>query len=72
MVMMVLVLTKLVTRTRLIKWRSYAIVGAFIIGMLLAPPDVLSQTLLAIPIWLLYEAGIFLSRFVKVSKEDKK
>ena len=34
------------------------IVGAFIVGMLLTPPDVVSQTLLAIPIWLLYELGI--------------
>lgn len=65
MIMVLLVSTKIVTRARFIKMRSYAIVGAFIIGMLLAPPDVLSQTLLAIPIWLLYETGIFLSRFVR-------
>jgi len=44
------------------KWRSYAIVGAFVLGMLLAPPDVLSQTLLAIPIWILYEVGILLTK----------
>lgn len=64
--MVLLVSIGVVTRARFIKMRSYAIVGAFIVGMLLAPPDVLSQTLLAIPIWLLYEAGIILSRFVKV------
>lgn len=64
-IMCLLISTNVVTRARLIKWRSYAIVGAFILGMLLAPPDVLSQTLLAIPIWLLYEAGILLSRFVR-------
>lgn len=63
MIMVLLVSTKVVTRARFINMRSYAIVGAFIIGMLLAPPDVLSQTLLAIPIWLLYEAGILLARF---------
>lgn len=51
------------TRERLIKARPYAIVGAFIIGMLLGPPDVLSQTLLAVPLWLLFELGIFLSQF---------
>ncbi len=62
-VMLILVSTNIVTYQRFIKWRSYAIVGAFIIGMLLAPPDVLSQTLLAIPIWFLYEAGILLARF---------
>ncbi len=68
MIMMLLVLLKVVTRERFIKMRSYAIVGAFIVGMLLAPPDVLSQTLLAVPIWLLYEAGILLSRFAEKSK----
>ena len=48
-----------VTRAKLIKSRPYAIVGAFVIGMLLAPPDVLSQILLAIPLWILFELGIF-------------
>jgi sec-independent protein translocase protein TatC len=43
--------------------RPYVIVGVFVAGMLLTPPDVVSQTLLAIPMWLLYEAGIFFSRF---------
>ena len=38
-----------------------AIVGAFVLGMLLTPPDVISQTLLAIPVWLLFEAGVFFS-----------
>lgn len=65
MVMVLLVSTGIVTRAKFIKMRSYAIVGAFVIGMLLAPPDVLSQTLLAIPVWLLYESGILLSRFVE-------
>jgi sec-independent protein translocase protein TatC len=62
MVMVLLVATRIVTLQWFIKMRSYAIVGAFVLGMLLAPPDVLSQTLLAIPIWLLYEAGILLAR----------
>lgn len=66
-IMLLLVSTRIVTRERFIKMRSYAILGAFILGMLLAPPDVLSQTLLALPIWFLYEAGIFLSRFVQSS-----
>lgn len=64
MIMLLLVATKLVARERFIRSRSYAIVGAFIVGMLLAPPDVLSQTILAVPIWLLYEAGIVLSGLV--------
>lgn len=62
-IMVVLSATNLVPIQRFIKWRSYAIVGAFIAGMLLAPPDVLSQTLLAIPIWFLYEIGIILARY---------
>jgi len=41
--------------------RPYIIVGAFIAGMLLTPPDVISQTLLAIPIWMLFELGLLLS-----------
>lgn len=65
-IMVILVSANMVTRAEFIKKRSYAIVGAFIIGMLLAPPDVLSQTLLAVPIWLLYETGIVLSRFTNV------
>ena len=43
--------------------RSYIIVGAFVIGMLLMP-DVISQTLLALPMWLLFEAGILISRLM--------
>ncbi len=46
----------------LTKARPYIIVGAFIIGMLLTPPDVVSQTMMAIPIWLLFELGLFLSK----------
>jgi sec-independent protein translocase protein TatC len=60
-----LILTGAVTREKLISLRPYAIVAASVIGMLLAPPDVVSQTLLAIPLWLLFELGIGLSRFFK-------
>lgn len=70
-VMVLLVSANLVQHARLIKWRSYAIVGAFIVGMLLAPPDVLSQTILAIPVWLLYEFGIVLSGLVKRENDAK-
>ncbi len=57
------------TPARLREIRPYVIVGAFVIGMLLTPPDIISQTLLAVPVWLLYELGILFSRFV-ASKED--
>lgn len=49
--------------------RPYVIVGVFVAGMLLTPPDVISQTLLAVPMWLLFEAGVFFSRFVQRSPE---
>jgi sec-independent protein translocase protein TatC len=51
------------SREKLISLRRYVIVGAFIIGMLLGPPDVLSQIMLALPLWLLFEVGLFCSVF---------
>ena len=51
-----------VQRTTLKQIRPYVIVGAFILGMLLTPPDVLSQILLAVPLCILYELGLFLAR----------
>ncbi|BAU56776.1 twin-arginine translocation protein TatC [Halorhodospira halochloris] len=56
-----LVRTGVTTREDLAAKRPYVIVGAFVLGMLLTPPDVLSQVLLAIPVWLLYEIGILLA-----------
>jgi sec-independent protein translocase protein TatC len=50
--------------------RPYVIVGAFIVAAVFTPPDVLSQLLLAIPLCLLYELGIFLARFVAKPKAD--
>jgi sec-independent protein translocase protein TatC len=47
--------------------RPYIIVGCFVIGMLLTPPDVISQTLLAIPMWLLFESGVFFGRFINAA-----
>lgn len=46
--------------------RSYVIVGAFIIGAIFTPPDVISQIMLAVPLWLLYEAGILVAGFLRV------
>ena len=60
---LILVLTKLklISPEKLSQQRPYVIIGAFVVGMLLTPPDVISQTLLAIPLWLLFEAGLILS-----------
>ena len=52
------------TPEALVRKRPYMIVGAFVVGMLLTPPDVISQTLLAIPVWLLYEIGILVARLL--------
>ncbi|MCH9698313.1 MAG: twin-arginine translocase subunit TatC [Gammaproteobacteria bacterium] len=65
----VVVAAGLVSRSDLAKMRSYVIVAAFVIGMLLTPPDVISQTLLAIPIWLLFELGLLLSWFFTKRQE---
>jgi sec-independent protein translocase protein TatC len=59
-----LVITGLTTTQKLAKARPYVFLGAFVIGMLLTPPDVISQTMLAVPVYLLYEMGILMSRLV--------
>ncbi|MEQ4531379.1 MAG: Sec-independent protein translocase subunit TatC [Mixta sp.] len=52
--------------------RPYMLVGAFVVGMLLTPPDVFSQTLLAIPMYCLFEVGVFCSRFyVGKGRQDR-
>ncbi|HET8700737.1 MAG TPA: twin-arginine translocase subunit TatC [Nitrococcus sp.] len=56
-----LVRTGVTTREALAEKRPYVIVGAFTLGMLLTPPDVLSQVMLAVPMWLLYEIGVIFS-----------
>jgi sec-independent protein translocase protein TatC len=58
-----LVWAGIISREGMGEKRPYIIVGAFTIGMVLTPPDVVSQTLLAVPIWLLFELGLLFSRF---------
>ncbi|MFU8783733.1 twin-arginine translocase subunit TatC [Aliidiomarina sp.] len=52
-----------VTPAQLRAKRPYVIVILFVVGMLLTPPDIISQTLLAVPMWILFELGVFLARF---------
>jgi len=67
----VLVWTGLVTPTELSEKRPYVIVGAFVIGMFLTPPDAISQTMLAVPMWMLFELGLLCSRlFVHKNTTD--
>jgi sec-independent protein translocase protein TatC len=65
-----IVWTGLVTPEKLGKARPYVFLMTFVIGMFLTPPDVISQTLLAVPVYLLYEVGIVMSRFFVRKKED--
>ncbi|WP_323897599.1 twin-arginine translocase subunit TatC [Aeromonas veronii] len=62
--------TGVTTPQNLKEKRPYIVVGVFVVGMLLTPPDVFSQTLLAIPMWALWEIGLFFARFY-VKKEDE-
>jgi len=66
----VLVWTGIVTPQALAEQRPYVIVGAFIIGMVLTPPDAISQTLLALPMWLLFEVGLLCSRLFGRASAD--
>jgi len=57
-----------VTPDGMAKQRPYIILGAFVIGMLMTPPDIFSQVMLAVPVWLLFEVGLFFAR--KMEKND--
>jgi len=50
--------------------RAYVFLGAFVIGMLLTPPDAISQTLLAVPVYLLYESGLLMARLFAAPEAD--
>jgi sec-independent protein translocase protein TatC len=65
-VVIVLVRMGFVTVEKLREARPYVVVGAFVVAAVVTPPDVLSQFMLAVPMCLLYEAGVFLARFVGV------
>ena len=68
----VIVLTRMgvVTLEQLRSSRPYFIVGAFVVAAIVTPPDVISQLLLAIPMCLLYEVGLFAARFVGAPRKD--
>jgi len=65
----ILVAIGITTPNKLSEKRPYIIVGAFVVGMLLTPPDVISQVLLALPMWLLFEAGLLASRMIFADRE---
>ena len=70
-VVIVLVRMGIVTVEKLREARPYVIVGAFVVAAVVTPPDVLSQFMLAVPMCLLYEAGMFLARFVGTRAKEE-
>jgi sec-independent protein translocase protein TatC len=66
-----IVWTGFTTPDKLGKARPYVFLGAFVLGMFLTPPDIISQTLLAVPVYLLYELGIIMSRIFTSRGKDE-
>lgn len=66
----ILIWSGVITPDALAKKRPYIIVGCFIFGMLLTPPDVISQSLLAVPMWMLFEVGVFFGRIIEKRRQS--
>jgi len=66
-----MVLSGITTVEALSSKRPYIFVGCFVVGMLVTPPDVISQTILAVPMYMLFEGGVMASRLIKKDKEDE-
>ena len=62
-VLMLMIWSGVTNAQQLSRARPYVIIGCFVVGMFLTPPDIFSQALLALPVWLLYEVGLLASRF---------
>ena len=69
-VIMLLCWTGATTPEDLRQKRPYIIVAAFVVGMVLTPPDMISQTLLALPMWLLFEVGLIMGRVLSRGNLD--
>lgn len=67
----VLVLFGVMSTEQLAAKRPYVVVGAFVVGAVLTPPDVISQTLLAVPMWLLFETGIHAARLIERRRTEE-
>ncbi len=65
-----LIAAGLISADNLAKKRPYVIVGCFVLGMFLTPPDVISQVMLALPMWLLFEFGLLFGRLFKAQQHD--
>ena len=67
-IVIVLVRMRIVELVTLRQWRPYVVVGAFVVGAIFTPPDVVSQLMLAVPLCLLYELGMLMARFVTTAE----
>ncbi len=65
-----LIWTGLASASGMSRSRPYIVVGCFVVGMLLTPPDVISQVMLAIPVWLLFEVGLLCGRLVETPEDE--
>ena len=68
--LVILVLLGWVTPKQLREWRGYAVVGIFVVAAVITPPDVVSQLLLAVPMMILYEAGIIAARLAAPKRAE--
>ena len=66
-----LIMSGATTAEKLAAKRPYVVIGCFVLGMLLTPPDVISQAMLAIPMWLLFEVGLLFGKAVKQPAEEQ-
>ena len=66
----ILIWAGITTADELARKRPYIIVGCFVFGMLLTPPDVISQSLLAIPMWILFEIGVLFGRIIQDRSDE--
>ena len=64
------ILAGVTTAENLAAKRPYIVIGCFVLGMLLTPPDIISQALLAIPMWLLFEIGLVFGRLIKKPQQE--
>ena len=67
-IVIVLVKMHIVELVTLRQWRPYVVVGAFVVGAIFTPPDVVSQLMLTVPLCLLYEFGMLMARFITTAE----
>ena len=69
-VVVLLVLTRMVSVEKLAESRGYVLIGIFVVAAILTPPDAISQTIMAVPMYLLYEGGLVMARIMSRMRRD--